>query len=208
MTEMNEIDTYFNGRLGNSFKLYLRTKVISNKEFYNGSQVNIRARIEKIGKLLDDEYLTNIPATIKILINNKVVYKDNIELDFKYNSSVSFMYENIYNVSDTTKYNIKAILEVNDTTDYINTTELSTSIILQPITSSKMYISLDENNSIFTVTTTLEPDFIEYKVNEDNWIKLESNSFKLDKDNIDKYIQARCKYNNKYYYSNVVKVMK
>ena len=55
----------------------------------------------------------------------------------------------------------------------------------------------------FKVNIIDDYDLLEYKVNDNPWVKLDDKTFTLQKQNKNLYVQARIKKNNQYFYSNV-----
>lgn len=210
--ELEEKSIVMNGRLGEYFKLYLRTKV-SKDDLYN--HLSIRARIVKDKdnipyKLIDETKFLIENATIYIKIKGDVVLKKSIDLDF---INLDNIVLGIYNTNilnrELLNLDISAELVINDKSNYLTSTEMKSIAILTPIVEERLFIDLDMTEKpstlYFTVKTTITPDFIEYKVNDLYWKPLTADYFEIGKIGKNQYIQVRGKKNNYYSYSNVIK---
>lgn len=139
--------------------LIIRLKLVHDKD--KGSKVEL---IKKEG-------------VAKLYINNSLVLKQNVDIDTKVNDEIPLLiYKEDLLVTDPLLLNVKAVLEVNDDSEFITTTEVEDSFILKAKQEQKLFIDLDYRESttlIFcTVETTLEPDFLEYKTNFKDWTRL------------------------------------
>ena len=213
MPDIKEIKVAMNGKLGKYYNLYLRTKT-EKDDLYN--HLSIRARIVKEKdtipyELVNENNFLIENATIYIKIKDDVVLKKNLSLDFINldNIVLGIFNTDIVNKSLLT-LNIEAELVIDDRKEYLTTSKINTNVTLLPIVEERLFIDLfqegkDKEYLYFSVQPTITPDFMEYKVNDSNWIKLDDNSFKIDRTYKNTYTQVRGKKNNYYSYSNVIK---
>ena len=121
--------------------------------------------------------------------------------------------KDIYN-KETVISNIKIVLEVNEESNYLETSEIKQNFIIPPMKEDKLFIDLAHtirNNTIYCLASfNINPDLLEYKVNQNDWTKLdiENPNFSFEKDGTNQYAQVRGKLNNYYSYSNTVKIYK
>lgn len=211
MNNSKESTTKMNGRL---------------KEHYNLNLViNCKDTIDNRKKLIVDLYLvhdgdkdskielTKKQGVAKIFINNEVVAKENIDIDTKYSKEIKLVsYEEDFLLKNSIRMIIKASLDVNDESKYLENTEIFDVFTLRAEEDRKLFIDLDYNENSTTVfctySTTLEPDFLEYKTNFSDWTKLDYKykNFSVAKEEKDMWIQVRGKYKDEYSYSNTIKI--
>ena len=115
----------------------------------------------------------------------------------------------------------------NDESGYLTSTTIKSDLVLIPVKGEKLFIDITKSDLIkyaetreagkkpedliyyhynITVNTTIEPDFLEYKINEEPWTKLEDKAFDLPIENYLRYVQVRGKKDNRYSYSNVIRM--
>lgn len=194
-------NTPLNGRLGKSCIMSLNT-------YQSNSNINILVSLDWINKDTIIQILDKL-TTITIFVDNEVKFVDSIDLDFKYNNR--FVLEHSFNNINKPFYTIKVVISFNDSTFYFKDTELENSLYVT-LESSKIPSLLlngtTKDNKILTITvkTNTKFDFIEYKLNDNKWIKFNSNIAQINISNLSyMYVKARGKYNGKYYYSNLLK---
>ena len=211
-----------NGRLGQYFTLYLR---VQHKIIEANHKIFLRLRItrerdvsdEDINKLVE---LKENQVTVQLRAADKVLSKKSISLDFMSdlsNNIVLLEYEyEINNEQTLTMLYFGDIIISNDKSDYLTNTTIKSSLVLIPIKQDRLFIDLIKLKSKklidnlpcynISISTTIKPDFLEYKINQDSWIKLNDISFDVPIENYLKYIQVRGKKNNEYTYSNVIRI--
>ena len=175
MANIKENTVSINGRLKEHYTLKLTMKQEDSIDCRDSLSIRLKlvhdkdkgSRIELIKK----------EGVAKLYINNSLVLKQNVDIDTKVNDEISLLiYKEDLLVTDPLLLNVKAVLEVNDDSEFITTTEVEDSFILKAKQEQKLFIDLDYRESttlIFcTVETTLEPDFLEYKTNFKDWTRL------------------------------------
>ena len=212
MPDIKETSIVMNGKLGKYFNLYIRTKV-EKDDLYN--HLSIRARIVKEKNTIPYELVneTNFlieNATIYIKIKDDIVLKKNLVLDFINLDNIILGNFNTDVLNrELLTLEVKAELVIDDKKEYLTSTNINSAITLLPIVDERLFIdlSMEESDTIlqFTVRPSIVPDFMEYKVNDLDWIKLDSNYFEVSKIGKNQYIQVRGKKNSYYSYSNVIK---
>lgn len=179
MTNSKELSVPINGRLKDHYTLKLTTR----QEDSIDSRDSLVVRL----KLIHDNdkgskvELIKKEATAKLYINNSLVYKENLDIDTSVNDEIALInYTDTLLLTQALLINIRAVLEINDESAFIETTEIADAFVLRAKQNQKLFIDLDYTESttlIFcTVETTLEPDFLEYKTNFQDWTRLPEKS--------------------------------
>lgn len=206
---LNETSSKCNGKLGDNYILSL---VSGFSNDFDRNSLNFTITIER----LVDIYDTHIPVLYKstfVLYINDVPYKK-IPFDFVIQGNSKYQVFNvanipIYNETDA-NLNIKLDMLIYDESKFIEDTSIETLIFIPSIQESpiRLNLSATEMTNIikYSISKSISFDLLEYKLNDSPWIKLSSNTFTLDKMNKVMYVQVRGKKNNKYTYSNVIKL--
>ena len=204
MNIMKEIQTSLQGTIGKYYKMSMRYKTSKTEDDEN--ELDIRIRIEKLNlpsSISDNINLLKDSYTIILKMNNTIVDKNSIALDFtNSNNLVILNYNKKINNSETLKMNLEAFLKVDNKSNYIEDTSLKDTILVHPVKEDRLFIDLDYTDAVdkiyCTCRTTITPDFIEYKDTLNDWIKLNSNNFEVNKSNKKQFIQVRGKFNGVY----------
>lgn len=210
---MEEILKACEGKLGQYYKLALRTK-LEKDEINNKNILNIRVRMIQETNT-EPTLVCKNKAIIKLYINDEFVDKSFVDINFtNKNNLLLYTYKkDMYN-KETVISNIKIILEVSEESNYLETSEIKQNFIIPPVKEDKLFIDLVHtirNNTVYCLANfNINPDLLEYKVNQNDWIKLdiENPNFSFEKDGTNQYAQVRGKLNNYYSYSNTVKIYK
>lgn len=147
-------------------------------------------------------------ACLSILFDNEVVEKKYLDLDFKtYNQvMIEYKYES-YN-EDVLSSHIKGRLEINDESNYLIDTEIESRLIIPSLKPDPLFITLTGENLNNTINChivyNIEPDYMQYKTNNQDWTLLDSNNFSVPIVPINQYIQVRGKKDNYFSYSNTI----
>lgn len=197
-----------NGLFGNSYTLSLTTEqdnIISTPS----NRLNFRIEISKID-FTDNTKLreTVNDATLVLYINDMIYSKIPFAFNFSQVTDLVFRVSDIDIMNEEPKVlNVKLELLYNHEFKYIEDTTLTTLIYVNSIVKDNASISLSSSELLnefkFKVNTIDDYDLLEYKVNDNPWIKLDDKTFTLQKQNKNLYVQARIKKNNQYFYSNV-----
>lgn len=204
---MDTVKTLCNGTLGHLFELSMDTEVQQEViDYFN--EVYFYIYLKKVNKG-EDVSIIKYSATLKLTINDVVVMKDTIYLDFSETNMISHACKFITSNAELLKLNAKLELIIYDSSKYIEPTELSTTVFVQPIVTDKLYLDLSSEELPNVYKCKVEPsttyDFLELKLNDNPWRLLEGTLFNIAKVDKNSYIQVRGKKNGTYYYSNVVK---
>lgn len=194
-----------NGKLGNSYQLYIKHDI---QTIDNTNYLDLIFGID----LLDSSNkisLNKNKSVLRLLIDNKEVKRYDMYLDFNKTTKINILHTYRANNIDTKILQISGILEVFDDSEYLENTSLSFGLSLPKIQKDKYSIKLSnvESNkeSIFTIITNNNFDFIEKKVDINPWEKT-ANTFQVEKTERIQYIQVRGKKDSNYYYSNVIRL--
>lgn len=163
------------GRLHNHYTLKLTTR--QEDSIDNRDSLVVRLKIVHDKDKGSKVELIKNRVTTKLYINNILMHKESTYLDTTVENEIQLLnYKEDILVTQPLLLNIKAVLEVDDESAFIETTEITDAFILRARQNSKLFIDLDYRESttlIFcTVETTLEPDFLEYKTNLQDWTRL------------------------------------
>lgn len=175
MANIKENTVSVNGRLKEHYTLKLTMKQEDSIDCRDSLVIRLKLTHDKDkGSRIE---LIKKEGVAKLYINNSLVLKQNVDIDTKVNDEILLLnYKEDLLVTDPLLLNVKAVLEVNDDSEFITTTEVEDSFILKAKQEQKLFIDLDYRESttlIFcTVETTLEPDFLEYKTNFKDWTRL------------------------------------
>jgi hypothetical protein len=210
---MDEIFEICKGRLGQYYKLALKTKI--EKEPIEGKNIlNIRLRMLQITKP-EPVLICKNKAIVKLYLNNEFIDKFPVEINFTNTDTLTLCNytKGLFN-QDTVLNKIKLVLEVNEESGYLETTEINQTISIIPPKEDKLFIdltSVDRSSSVYCLAIyNIKPLFLEYKVDQNPWTKLDLNSpnFTFEKNGKNQYAQVRGKLDNYYSYSNTIKVLK
>lgn len=175
MANIKENTVSINGRLKEHYTLKLTMKQEDSIDCRDSLIIRLKLTHDKDkGSKVE---LIKKEGVAKLYINNSLVLKQNVDIDTKVNNEIPLLiYKEDLLVTDPLLLNVKAVLEVNDDSEFITTTEVEDSFILKAKQEQKLFIDLDYRESttlIFcTVETTLEPDFLEYRTNFKDWTRL------------------------------------
>lgn len=175
MANIKENTVSVNGRLKEHYTLKLTMKQEDSIDCRDSLIIRLKLTHDKDkGSRIE---LIKKEGVAKLYINNSLVLKQNVDIDTKVNDEIPLLnYKEDLLVTDPLLLNVKAVLEVDDDSEFITTTEVEDSFILKAKQEQKLFIDLDYRESttlIFcTVETTLEPDFLEYKTNFKDWTRL------------------------------------
>lgn len=205
--------TLMNGRLGSNIELSLvgNTRIIDTS-----NELVVKLRASKIKDIDNTIQLQKEKLTVLIKLGEKTIYKEPLILDFKYKDDLELVnFKNIYNVEETKILNLSATIIVSDNkSGYLEDTTVNTTITFNEVKDEILFIDLTgsetEEEILCTFVTSLEPELIEFKTNDDDWCRLSNGcrEFTIPKTNKNQYIQVRGKFKNKYSYSNVLKIYK
>ena len=175
MANIKENVVSVNGRLKEHYTLKLTMK--QEDSIDNRDSLVIRLKLVHDKDKGSKVELIKKEVVAKLYINNSLVLKQNIDIDTKVNDEIPLInYKEDLLVTDPLLLNIRAVLEVNDDSEFLTTTEIEDSFILKAKQEQKLFIDLDYRESttlIFcTIETTLEPEFLEYKTNFKDWTRL------------------------------------
>ena len=197
-----------NGLFGNSYTLSLTTEQ-DNITSTPSNRLNFRIEISKID-FTDNTKLreTVNDATLVLYINDMIYSKIPFAFNFSQVTDLVFRVSDIDIMNEEPKVlNVKLVLLYNHKFKYIEDTTLTTLIYVNSIVEDNASISLLSSELLnefkFKVNTIDNYDLLEYKVNDNPWVKLDDKTFTLQKQNKNLYVQARIKKNNQYFYSNV-----
>lgn len=210
---MSKIEDKLNGRLGDRFNLSLDTK-LSQEEYYRS--LYIIFKLDRINKLLDDPEvtLTNKQCKIIIKVNNTTVYAENIDIDTRLGDNIFYKVKDIKLSDKKTILNISASLIIDDESNYINTTELKEDIVIPENKIERLFVKInkiseDSNNITVGIQYNIDPDYLQYKSDENPWKKLDDiAAFTIEKTHKNQYIQVRGRKDDYYSYSNVIRLFR
>ena len=199
-----------NGLFGNSYTLSLTTEQ-DNITSTPSNRLNFRIEISKVD-FDDDTKLreTVNDATLVLYINDTICSKIPFVFNFSQVTDLVFRVSDIDIMNEEPKVlNVKLELLYNHKFKYVEDTTLTTLIYVNSIVEDNASVSLLSSELLnefkFKVNTINDYDLLEYKVNDNPWVKLDDKTFTLQKQNKNLYVQARIKKNNQYFYSNVFK---
>ena len=197
-----------NGLFGNSYTLSLTTEQ-DNITSTPSNRLNFRIEISKVD-FDDDTKLreTVNDATLVLYINDTICSKIPFVFNFSQVTDLVFRVSDIDIMNEEPKVlNVKLELLYNHKFKYVEDTTLTTLIYVNSIVEDNASVSLLSSELLnefkFKVNTINDYDLLEYKVNDNPWVKLDDKTFTLQKRNKNLYVQARIKKNNQYFYSNV-----
>lgn len=197
-----------NGLFGNSYTLSLTTEQ-DNITSTPSNRLNFRIKISKVD-FNDNTKLreTVNDATLVLYINDMIYSKIPFAFNFSQVTDLVFRVSDIDIMNEEPKVlNVKLELLYNHKFKYIEDTTLTTLIYVNSIVEDNASISLLSSELLnefkFKVNTIDDYDLLEYKVNDNPWVKLDDKTFTLQKQNKNLYVQVRIKKNNQYFYSNV-----
>lgn len=213
-----ENNIYCNGKLGNFFNLLLR---ISHEEINNTHKISLKLKLSKTKNISNSDLDTNIKltenqVTARLRVADKVLIKKSLPIDFSSDLTTNInLLEYEYEINNEQplimNYYGDIIID-NDESNYITTTSIKSDLFLKSLKQDKLFIDLinlnkiEYNSNSFSVNTTVTPDFLEYKVNSDKWIKFMNNSFFVPISNKPQIIQVRGKKDDYYSYSNSIRI--
>jgi len=218
-----------NGKLGSYLTLYLR---IQHKIVDGTHKISLRLRIsrekdmsnEDINRLIE---LKENQVTVRLRVADKVLIKKSVPIDFisdNINNILLLEYEYEINNEETLiMYYFGDIIIDNDNSKYLTDTTIKSSLVLTPISVEKLFIDLTcselkkysgskkSEDLIYYhydiyINTSIKPDFLEYKINQDPWTKLTFDTLTVVPKDYIQYIQVRGKKDNYYSYSNVIRL--
>ena len=206
----NEITTTLNGKLGAYFNLALKPKITKVDDH---NVVEVRLRLIKLN--MPDVLLDKVVRTlnVKLKINDDVKLSNSVKLDLNQliDNIILLKYKiELYN-QEPIKYNVNAEIKIEDESGLLEDTSFNINIIIRPVEDRKLFVDLVgtefPDKIICSVVTTIAPDFLEYKMNDLDWTKLNGTSFSIDRLDKNQFIQVRGKKNNYFSYSNVLKII-
>ena len=210
MGELQTKTRYCNGRLTKSYKLELRTKVDKDELEYS---INIRLRLIKVDS--DENSIIQLlkkQTLLSIYIDNERVEQKAVDLDFKNYNQVMTDYTYKISNENVLTSNIKGVLEFIDDSNYLEKTEIEDRLVLKPLKENKLFIDITGINRLdniqVLISTTVEPDYLQYKTESSDWKKVSTTPLYIPKlEGINQYIQVRGKKNDYFSYSNVIKIV-
>lgn len=194
---------------GESYKLELRVKTDKRED-----KVVVSVRL----RLLRDDYkqdsiiqLLHKETCLSILFDNEVVEKKYVDLDFKTYNQVMIEYKYESHNEDVISTIIKGKLEVNDPSEYLTDTEIESYLVIPSLKPEPLFIDLTGERADsyihYYIAYNIEPDYIQYKTNNQDWTLLDSTNFDLPQVLGNQYIQVRGKKDDYFSYSNTIKVV-
>ncbi len=194
---------------GESYKLELRVKTDKQED-----KVIVSVRL----RLLRDDYkqdsiiqLLHKETCLSILFDNEVVEKKYVDLDFKTYNQVMIEYKYESHNEDVISTIIKGKLEVNDPSEYLTDTEIESYLVIPSLKPEPLFIDLTGERADscihYYIAYNIEPDYIQYKTNNQDWTLLDSTNFDLPQVSGNQYIQVRGKKDDYFSYSNTIKVV-
>lgn len=205
---MKETITKCKGKLGESYNLVLNHFITMEDKL---PILQIKIRLNKNMDVIPVVF-NEKPSTIRLLINNMPVAKENVYLDFTNKDSITLLsYQKRCTNKDTELLQVEAELLIEDDSEYLTNTKINTGIVVSGLLEPKLVINLNsviQNNKVIcNPITNIVPDFLQYKIDENPWTKLESDNFTFKRTNKNQYVQVRGKYNGVYSYSNNIKII-
>lgn len=224
------------GKLSEYLTLYLRIK---HEIINDTHKISLRLRIARdinifnpdMNKLVE---LKENQVTVQLRILDKVLIKKHVPIDFMTNNITNIsLLEYEYEISNeqTLIMNYYGDLIIdNDKSDYLKSTTIKSDLLLIPVKNKKLFIEVTKSDLLKHPDTvdkyhnrediiyyhydiyfknTIKPDFIEVKINDDSWKKIElstNNIYQIPAVNYLRYIQFRGKKDNYYSYSNTIKI--
>lgn len=194
---------------GESYKLELRVKTDKQED-----KVIVSVRL----RLLRDDYkqdsiiqLLHKETCLSILFDNEVVEKKYVDLDFKTYNQVMIEYKYESHNEDVISTIIKGKLEVNDPSEYLTDTEIESYLVIPSLKPEPLFIDLTGERADscihYYIAYNIEPDYIQYKTNNQDWTLLDGTNFDLPQVLGNQYIQVRGKKDDYFSYSNTIKVV-
>jgi len=201
-----------NGRLGEHFTLGITTSVY-DEEIYGRKGIKIKAHLKHDPFKEPDVQLYKGEASVKLRINDIPAAKDTVYIDTTNSDETELMtYITHIAQSDKTQVlTIEADLNVDSEAEYITNTTVRDKIKIPSVSSDRLYLTLTlrESDEIAycSISTNTKYDFLEYKIDDTNWVKLEDTTqFSFRKSGKNQYIQARGKKDDYYSFSNVERI--
>ncbi len=221
------------GRLGNYLTLFLR---VQHKIIDKTHKISLRLRISREKDILDEDMnrlieLKENQVTVRLRAADKVLAKKSVPIDFTLDNTTNILlleYEyEITNEQTLIMYYFGDIIIDNDDSNYLTNTTIKTDLVLTPVVIEKLFIDLNcselkkysgsresgkkPEDLIYyhydlSINTTIEPDFLELKINENNWTRINYRNFDLPIADYLRYVQVRGKKDNYYSYSNVIRL--
>ena len=221
------------GRLGNYLTLFLR---VQHEIINQTHKISLRLRISREKDISDEDMnrlieLKENQVTVRLRAADKVLAKKSMPIDFMLDNNTNILlleYEyEINNEQTLIMYYFGDIIIDNDDSKYLTNTSIKTDLVLTPIVIKKLFIDLicselkkysgsreqgkkPEDliyyHHDFSIDTTIEPDFLELKINEGPWDRIDYKTFDLPIADYLRYIQVRGKKDNYYSYSNVIRL--
>lgn len=196
-----------NGRLGSKFNINLEYKLEQN--YTDSYRLTLFSWIKKNQKISTPvKYLKN-QIRIVLFTNESISKVEYVDLDFTYSDEISIMSDIIdIRTSTSTRVPIEVRLEIiDDESGYLSDSAVKCIIpIYVKNASSSLFTKLetiDETDDLidFRILHSENPDFVEFKVGDNPWVKTESDTITIAKEDRPKYIQARIKKDNTLVYS-------
>lgn len=224
------------GKLSNYLTLYLRVKHEIINDLH---KISLRLRIvrdidvfnQDMNKLIE---LKENQVTAQLRILDKVLIKKHLPISFMNDSVTSITlleYEYEIGNEQTLIMNYYGDLIIdNDNSEYLKNTTIKSDLLLTPVKNKKLFIELTKSELLkhpdksdkwhnrediiyyhydLYLRNTIKPDFIEIKINDNKWEKIEledNNIYQIPAVNYIRYIQFRGKKDNYYSYSNTIKI--
>lgn len=201
-----------NGRLGEHFTLGVTTSVY-DEEIYGRKGIKIKVHLKHDEHKEPDVQLFKGEASVKLRINDIPVAKDTVYIDTVKSDDTGLL-TYITHIAQSDKaqaLTIEAYLDVDSESEYITNTTVRDKIKIPAISSDRLYLTLTlrESDEIAycSISTNTKYDFLEYKIDDTKWVKLEDTTqFSFKKSGKNQYIQARGKRDDYYSFSNVERI--
>ncbi len=224
------------GKLSQYLTLFLR---INHEIIKDKHKISLRLRITRNKNVLDSDMnrLVNLKenqVTAQIRVADKVLIKKSVPIDFMSDNInnitlVEYQYE-ISNEQTLLMNYYGDLIINNDKSEYLKNTTIKSNLILTPIKNNKLFIELTKSELLkhpevvergynkedliyyhynLYIKNTITPDFLEIKINSNDWEKIEldkTNIYQIPAVNYKRYIQIRGKKDNYYSYSNIIKI--
>ena len=203
-----------NGKLGSFYKLYLRI----NHSIVNGvHNIKLRLRIGRIKNVSFPDLNTDIvlkenQVTAVLRVSDRVLIKKPIALNFSGNISNITLLEYEYEINNEQPLvmNYCGDLLLSDDSEYLEDTSIKSTLFLKSMKETKLFIDVSTKETPkevdFLLSTNVEPDFIECKLDTASWNRLPGTIRKVLKTESEQIIQFRGKFDNKYSYSQAFRV--
>lgn len=202
---MKTLSTICNGRLGDKFRLELKSNVEQDDSMTSIStnKLTLKGSLELIDSTATFKN-TLETADLALLINDEVVAKLTFCLDFADSNKLAVAdIEHFYN-SDQVILDVELRLSLHDNNEsnYLLNSSLKDKVIIPVIKEDEdlcLYLAAERDNDVIkcSIGYNTTPDLLEYKVDDAELVKLNSTNFVVKLDELEEhnkhYISVRRK---------------